>query len=283
MSRITVDIGLLMELSKKPEYGKMGDALWTDPHIAGQMLESHLRPDIDGASRKQETIGKICTWLKDSLGLAPGQRLLDLGCGPGLYAERFSRMDLKITGIDFSSGSIQYARKTAIAKGLDIEYIWGNYLDTPLGSGFDAAVIIYYDLGTLFPEDRKTFLARVYDSLKPGGWFAFDALGPEHKGNGHTQEWTASPGSGFFRPGPHLVLSHCYHYPQEQAWLKQYVILDEEGSGVIRTWDHYYTPAGITNVLAEAGFEVKDIRADLMGSKLSGPVKSLAVLAQKLY
>jgi len=281
MTKITFDIEFLEALRKKPEYGKMGSPLWTDPHIAGQMLKCHLNPDMDAASRKRETIEQITGWLYSRLGLQSGQRLLDLGCGPGLYAESFSRMGLRVTGVDFSSGSIQYARESAEANGLDIEYICGNYLNTPLGSGYDAAVIIYYDLGVLFPWDRDLFLARVYNALAPGGWFAFDVLGPGAKGNGHTQEWWASSQSGFYRPGPHVVLTDYFHYPQEQAWLDQYVIGDEGETKVIRNWEHYYTPAGITAVLEKAGFGVQEVRSDLAGAQLSESTKTLAVLAQK--
>ena len=38
-------------------------ALWTDPHIARQMLAFHLNPDIDAASRSHATIDSFVAWL----------------------------------------------------------------------------------------------------------------------------------------------------------------------------------------------------------------------------
>ena len=36
-------------------------------------------------------------------------KILDLGCGPGLYAELLAKKGHSITGVDFSENSIQYA------------------------------------------------------------------------------------------------------------------------------------------------------------------------------
>lgn len=281
MTELKVNIELLGELTQKPRYGALGDALWTDPHIAGQMLDCHLNPDIDAASRKAETIEKTCAWLKESLGLAPGHRLLDLGCGPGLYAQEFSKMGVRVTGVDFSAGSIKYARERARAQGQEIQYICGNYLEAEFGRDFHAAVIIYYDLGVLFPRDRDHFLRKVFNALKPGGWLALDVLAPGWA-KPEQSTWNACAGSGFFRPHSHLVFTNSYHYPVEQAWLDQYVILDAQGYSVIRNWDHYYTAAGISRILEHVGFKVQDIREDLTGTELSQEPAALAVMAQKV-
>lgn len=45
---------------------------WDDEDISKGMLEAHLDPNWDAATRKPKWLDKF---------------LLDLGCGPGLYAE----------------------------------------------------------------------------------------------------------------------------------------------------------------------------------------------------
>jgi len=68
-------------------FEKTDSNIWTDPYIQQQMLKEHLNPISDGASRKQESILKIADFiLKQS---KPKSRLLDLGCGPGLYTSLF--------------------------------------------------------------------------------------------------------------------------------------------------------------------------------------------------
>lgn len=52
------------------------------------MLDVHLNPNIEAASRKPEMIDRSVKWMIETLGLKAGDIVLDLGCGPGLYASR---------------------------------------------------------------------------------------------------------------------------------------------------------------------------------------------------
>jgi SAM-dependent methyltransferase len=99
---------LIARLSERPEPFAPGDArIWTDPRVAPQLLAAHLDPAVDAASRRPETIVREVAWLMDALELAPGSRVLDLGCGPGLYCEALAARGLDVTGADFSAGSIR--------------------------------------------------------------------------------------------------------------------------------------------------------------------------------
>ena len=74
----------LIALQERPAPFTPGEPLfWDDPHISAQMLEFHLNPEVEAASRKPETIDRSVQWLIAALGLEPGDTLLDLGCGPG--------------------------------------------------------------------------------------------------------------------------------------------------------------------------------------------------------
>ena len=63
---------------------------WDDPHISQQLLAAHLDPRSDAASRCPDTIDRSVAWLTSQLDLRSCGRVLDLGCGPGLYAERLA-------------------------------------------------------------------------------------------------------------------------------------------------------------------------------------------------
>ncbi len=79
--------------------------LWADDHISSRMLEHHLDPDSDIASRNHAFIRRAASWLVDEFDLV-GRRVLDLGCGPGLYAMELARREVEVTGVDFSNRSI---------------------------------------------------------------------------------------------------------------------------------------------------------------------------------
>jgi len=91
-------ISQLIEGQQRPAPFAPGESLfWDDPHISKQMLEAHLNPNIDAASRKPETIERSVNWLTQILDLKPGASILDLGCGPGLYASRFAQAGFHLT------------------------------------------------------------------------------------------------------------------------------------------------------------------------------------------
>ena len=62
--------------------------------------------------------------------LKPGRRVLDVGCGPGLYTTRLAASGARVTGIDFSERSIACAREQSRIKGLTIDLeaaIYGRF------------------------------------------------------------------------------------------------------------------------------------------------------------
>ena len=107
--------------------------LWTDEHTSAQMLRYHLDRDMDLSSRNHDFIDRSVAWMASHFSIGPGTAVADFGCGPGLYTTRLARHGAKVTGIDFSPRSIQYAKDTAATEGLDIRYLRENYLDFETG------------------------------------------------------------------------------------------------------------------------------------------------------
>lgn len=73
------------------------DTLWTDPHIAQQMLKAHLNPNTDSASRRAAFIEASVNWLQTQFNVRPGTRIADFGCGPGLYTTRLAQLGAAVT------------------------------------------------------------------------------------------------------------------------------------------------------------------------------------------
>ncbi|HEY5640757.1 MAG TPA: SAM-dependent methyltransferase, partial [Dehalococcoidia bacterium] len=70
-----------------------GDTVpWHEPGFSRRMLKEHFSQEHDAASRRTETIDAHVAWIHDELLAARPSRVLDLGCGPGLYMERLARL-----------------------------------------------------------------------------------------------------------------------------------------------------------------------------------------------
>ncbi len=277
-----LDLAALTALQEKPAPFTPGEPLfWDDPHISKGMLAAHLDPHVEAASRRSETIERTVDWIVAALDLKPGAAVLDLGCGPGLYAQRLARRGLRVTGVDYSRRSIAYAREQAEKLGLDIVYRYENYLDLPDEDAYDAVLLIYGDFCPLNPEQRARLLANVHRALRPGGAFVLDVSTPlHHQRWGSRKTWSAAE-SGFWRPGPHLVLAQGFDYP-EDIHLDQYIVIDADGAlRVYRNWFQDYTPQRIRAELEAGGFEVLGLWGDLMGTPLDEDTEWIGVLARR--
>ena len=276
-------ISQLLQLQQNPAPFTPGERLfWDDPHISSQMLEAHLNPDTEAASRGPGTIDRSVKWMIEVLGLKAGDSVLDLGCGPGLYASRFARAGLEVTGVDYSRRSIEYAIEYASENKLDICYRYQNYLELSEENQYQAAFLIYGDFCPLNPEQRSKLLGNIWRALKPDGKFVLDvSTRQQRKLHGVKNSWRAMQG-GFWKPGPHLVLEEGFDYPEQSIWLDQYTVIEADGKvSVYRNWFQDYTPDTITEELELGGFFVESLWGDLTGLAYSLDSEWIGVVTHK--
>ncbi len=273
----------LQKYFEKPEPFTPGEPLfWNDPHISQHLLATHLDQTTDLASRKGETIEKTVAWIAATLNLQPGETLIDLGCGPGLYTSRFAQMGLNVTGVDYAERSLDYAQKAAQEQGLAISYRYQNYLEIEDENLYAAALLIYGDFCPLSPAQRAQLLTNVRRALKPGGHFVLDVSTRFGRAQWGLQNgWNLAAQTGFWKPGPHLVLAQGYDYPEDAIYLDQYVVIEADGNiSVYRNWFQDYTPETITAELEAGGFAVKSIWRDLTGNPYTADSDWIGVVAQ---
>jgi SAM-dependent methyltransferase len=273
----------ILRYSTKPALFQPGEPrFWDDPHISKSMLEAHLNPSHDLASRRPETIDKEVKNLISSGILKKGDKILDLGCGPGLYASRFASYGIKVTGIDISQRSLAYARKFARENGLEIKCRLLNFFDIDYIAEFDAVVQTHGELGTFSNDKRDLLLKIIHRSLKPNGFLVFDVTQPVKNIKETPQNGWYVANGGFWRPGKHLVLEQSFDYPQNDVRVDQYIVVEHNNVAVYRTWLHDYTSTSIKPVLEKAGFKIVYIWNDLAGTPYQKGGKWLAVVARKV-
>ena len=262
-----MNINELITRTRKPVLYEKGSAfMWTDKHISKQLLDIHLNPDIDLASRKKSTIEKTAEWILNTQKGKGKLSVLDLGCGPGLYAEIFAEEGHEVTGVDISENSIAYARQSAKHKKLDITYLNTSYLDLTLGSDkYDLIIMIYTDLGVLIPADRERLIALVYRVLKKGGTFIFDVLKDNDIENKISPKTWEACSKGFWKGTPYLALSESFLYAKEKVILFQHTIVDsDETFEIFRFWTHFFSPDNVRKMLAAHNFTDIKINENLL-------------------
>ncbi len=263
-------LNMLSKFLNKPKlYAPSTNQFWNDEHISKFLLDSHLNPSVEAASRKPDFIDESVSWIERVAPPSQYQRLLDLGCGPGLYAERFCRAGYTVTGIDFSIRSIEYAQEQSAIHNSRISYLCQDYLAIEYDSCFDVVTLIYCDFGVLSTRNRAALISGIYRGLKPGGKFILDVFTPvQHHGKKETSDWKYCPDSSFWSSQPHLCLNSFYRYDEDNTVLRQTIVIDENGVECYNIWEHCFTKEDLLSEAKAAGFNQYDLYGDVCGALL---------------
>lgn len=258
------------------------ERIWTDPHIGKMLLGAHLDGSSDAASRRPETIERTIGWIKD--GIRPDGRVLDLGCGPGLYAEALAKSGFHVTGVDVNPYSIEHARSNAAELGLDISYVLGDYLELQGDAAFDAALCIYCDFGALDDMQEIRFLEMVRRQLVPGGRLAMDVFGPglsDAMKEGRTSE--RFDRGGFWSPLPHELVVDTSFHSESDRWIRT-CLLKEDGRPPRRfvLADRFFASDGIRSLLETNGFRLLEVVEGLIQPNEFTSSDVLFVLAERV-
>ena len=136
--------------------------------------------------------GRFGRLAMDQLDLAPGQRVLDIGCGAGpttlALAERVGH-DGEVVGADISPAMLAAARQRAGDAGVpNVRFIAADMQVDDLGSGlFDAA---FSQMGVMFFNDPVAAFGNIRKAIHPGGPLAFACWQGLF-----SNEWMLVPGS----------------------------------------------------------------------------------------
>lgn len=264
-------------IDKKPAlFEKSDNSIWTDPYIQQQILKKHLDFQSDEASRRQESILKTVNFILKHT--KPASRLLDLGCGPGLYTSLFADADYVVTGIDFNKASIEYA----MAKSCKVKYILNDYITNYPNGEYDTITMIYCDMGTHSDDDRDRLLNNIYRSLSNGGVFIFDVFSEEIiNAKQENKSWEYAPHGGLWNENEYLLLSQTFHYPKNKAFAYQYNLIHEGTVKHFIIWERYYSEEEITGILEKVGFSQISIYKNLLDKNNFTSNSEMFIVAKK--
>lgn len=256
--------------------------LWTDEHTSKQMLAFHLNSEIDVSSRRTSFIDDSVRWMTDHFNLSSNSRIIDFGCGPGLYTSRFARLGAEVYGVDFSARSIDYARESAERNNLDISYTEADYLEYQPEGEFDLITMIMCDYCVLSPEQRAALLCKYKELLSEGGYIVLDVYSlSAFEDKREESFYEKNQLNGFWSAEPYYGFVSSFKYEEERVSLDKYTIIERGRQRKVYNWLQYFTPQSLEHEAHAAGLEVDALYADVSGNQYDPEAVEFAVLMKR--
>ena len=256
--------------------------LWTDEHTSKQMLAYHLNGDIDLSSRKTNFIDNSVRWMKEHFELSVSNRVIDFGCGPGLYTSRLARIGAEVHGIDFSSRSIEYARAYAKHEDLKVTYIEADYLDHQPEGKFDLVIMIMCDYCALSPMQRAAMLAKFQGLLNEQGRIMLDVYSLKAFADKQAGSFCErNQLNGFWSKHPYFGFVTSFKYDDDKVSLDKYTIVEENRQRTIYNWLQYFTPESLEQEADAAGLSIDEVYGDVAGNPYDANETEFAVVMKR--
>ena len=258
------------------------DALWTDPHTSRQMLNFHLNPEVDISSRGTRFIDESADWMIQHFKLSSEAHVLDFGCGPGLYVSRLASCGARVTGIDFSQTSIDYAKKQAAHHGQEVSYHLANYFEYEPEGELDLIIMIMCDFCAMSPKQRSEMLRKFARHLSPKGRVIFDVyslVAYDQKEEGICFEKNLL--NGFWSSSPYFGFLVSFKYDTERVSLDKYTIVQEQNQRQVFNWLQYFSPESLKQELLEHGLTAESVFGNVAGHPFDPQNAEFAVVAMR--
>jgi SAM-dependent methyltransferase len=253
----------LWRIYNRPEIPELwvdgGNLPWDDPDFSQRMLREHLDESHGAASRvtkeRQLLVDKMWAWLE----LEKGNNLLDMTCGPGLYAVEFAKRGCQVTGVDFGPASIAHAKNHA--REMNVSHAC-RFIESDVRSvnlepeSFDAATFIYGQLSVFAPQDCKSLLSKISQALRPGGYLCVEFLNQENLDKKNSSWWFTDD-KGLWGDEPFLHLGERFWLEEQQMSVERFQILNLDSGGLSRITlcDQSYSANSMVELMQESGFE----------------------------
>jgi SAM-dependent methyltransferase len=199
------------------------------------MLGEHLSQAHDAASRRSSIIASQVDWIHRVVLNETPTRVLDLACGPGLYANRLAKLGHELVGIDYSPASIEHAADEAQRNGLTIRFVEGDIRTVDYGGPYDLVMLLSGELNVFRPLSASDILVRAAASLCAGGRLLLEVstvTGIRAKAARGPRWYTA--GSGLWSDGPHLVLEEAFWDAALATSTTRYFVIDAASAATQR-------------------------------------------------
>jgi len=116
----------------------------------------------------------------DTMSLASGAQVLDVGCGYGRHAMELAARGFHVVGLDLSTPLLVRGGEEAHRRGLTINFIRGDMRELDFENQFDGAYCVFSTFGYFDDETNKKALVNIARALKPGGKVLIEILNRDY-------------------------------------------------------------------------------------------------------
>lgn len=275
----------LLQRTSPPEPWVEGEKIpWNDPDFSRRMLREHLTQAHDAASRRTAIIEEHIEWIQQEVLNNRASRVLDLGCGPGLYSSRLAQRGHTCVGIDFSPASIEYAREVARSQQLACDYRLDDVRHADYGTGYDLAMFIFGELNPFRPEDAQHILSKMVAALNEDGRLLLEvSTFAAVQRQGHQRSTWYTLEHGLFSNRPHLVLFESFWNEAQAVAIERFYVIDAETNEVTRHCisTQAYTGEQYRSLIQAAGLTDITFYPSLTGKPDERQADFIAIVASK--
>jgi len=137
--------------------------------------------DLVYEHRDREEAERCIDLIEREAGPAPGDTILDVGCGRGRHALILAERGYDVIGLDLSERALNVARSRAADAELDVDFRVGDMRE-PVGTDCVDGVVNLFTTFGYFEDDADNVraLRAMATALRPGGWLVQDFLNAPH-------------------------------------------------------------------------------------------------------
>ena len=229
-----------------------------------------------------ENIEEITTaevdFIRRSLKLKKGSRILDLACGFGRHSLELAAEGFEMVGLDLSMALLQKALSAAQKRSLNVKFIHGDMRELTFSGIFDGAFVWDTSIGYFDDRTNLRVLQGVHRSLKNGGRILIDVINRDYVVHQTpTRLWWEGKGCIFLEESE-------FDYNTSTLHAKRSFIY-EDGTRPLEqnSYIRLYNAHELRQMLHVAGFKVLELSGERhhKGYFLGASSRRIIILAEK--